>query len=110
MPGTLVERTWQYDPTIPGPARYKRACRYQAFVPLELSRLAISLDGALAGGVSEAEHTIRTLNETAGPALAPMARLLLRTESIASSKIEGMQLGVRELARAEARLETGGHA
>jgi Fic family protein len=34
---------------------------------------------------------------------------LLRTESIASSKIEGMQLGVRELARAEGRSETGDH-
>lgn len=31
----------------------------------------------------------------------------LRTESIASSKVEGMQLGVRELARAEAKAESG---
>jgi len=33
----------------------------------------------------------------------PLARLLLRTESIASSKVEGMQMDVRTLARAEAR-------
>ncbi len=57
-----------------------------------------------------AENAIRGLNEAAYPALAPLARLLLRTESIASSKIEGMQLGVRELARAEARMESGGRA
>jgi hypothetical protein len=36
--------------------------------------------------------------------------LLLRTDSIASSKVEGMQAGVRELARAEARLEAGDKA
>lgn len=36
------------------------------------------------------------------PAFAPFARLLLRTESIASSKVEGLQIGVRQLARAEA--------
>src|SRR5690606_19943550 len=38
------------------------------------------------------------------------ARLLLRTESIASSKVEGLRMGARELARAEARLESGGRA
>lgn len=37
----------------------------------------------------------------------PLARLLLRTESIASSKVEGMQLDARSLARAEANQETG---
>jgi Fic family protein len=60
--------------------------------------------------VSEAERYIHALNAEAHPALAPLARLLLRTESIASSKVEGLQLGVRELARAEARVETRGTA
>jgi Fic family protein len=36
--------------------------------------------------------------------------LLLRTESIASSKVEGMQIDSRDLARAEVRLDTGGKA
>ena len=107
MPGRLVPRTWQYDPTIDAPAAYKRACGYEAFVPDELSSLALRLDTSLAGLVSEAEHAIRQLNDEGGAALAPLARLLLRTESIASSKVEGMQLGVRELARAEARAESG---
>ncbi|MDQ2668753.1 MAG: Fic family protein, partial [Gemmatimonadota bacterium] len=78
-------------------------------MPIELARLAVILEGTAAGLVSEAEHAIRALNETAGPALAPLARLLLRTESIASSKVEGMQLGVRELARAEAKADSGEH-
>lgn len=63
----------------------------------------MTLDGETVGAVSEAEHAIRDLNSTNHLALGPLARLLLRTESIASSKIEGMQVGVSELARADAR-------
>jgi Fic family protein len=58
--------------------------------------------------VAEADGAVRELNATARPALAPLARLLLRTESIASSRVEGLQMGVRDLALAEARMETGG--
>ena len=108
MPGKLLKRTWTYDPTLDAPARYKRACHYSAFLPDEVRDLDFSLSADLAGTISEAEHAIRELNHQAGPTLAPMARLLLRTESIASSKVEGMQVGVEELARAEARMETGG--
>jgi Fic family protein len=107
MPGRLIPRTWRYDPTLYAPASYKRACKYDAFVPDRLASVAVRLDAQLSGLVSEAEHSIRQLNDEGGPALDPLARLLLRTESIASSKVEGMQLGVRELARAEARAESG---
>lgn len=107
MPGHLVSRIWQYDPTVDAPPRYRRACVYEAHLPDELASVALRLDGALAGLVSEAEHALRELNDERGAALAPLARLLLRTESIASSRVEGMQLGVRELAWAEARAESG---
>lgn len=110
MPGRYVELTWHHDPSLYAPARYRRACRYKAFVPDPVADMALSLDAYVAGAVSEAEASIQVLNAAAHPALAPLARLLLRTESIASSKVEGMQLGIRELARAEARLETGGKA
>src|SRR5438045_4016445 len=100
MPGRLSKRTWDYNPTADAPAAYRRACRYDAFVPDALSAIDVRLDADLAGLISEAEREIHTLNEEGGPALGPLARLLLRTESIASSKVEGMQLGVRELARA----------
>jgi Fic family protein len=107
MPGSYLKRTWHHDPSIYAPAKYKRACHYAPFVPVALSALHISLDGEVAGVVSEAEQAIRSLNDGSQPALTPLARLLLRTESIASSKIEGMQLGVRELARAESKLDSG---
>ena len=107
MPGHIASGTWKHDPTINAPAKYRRACRYDAFIPDPLTGLQFALDAALVGMVSEAEHAIGALNANARPALVPLARLLLRTESIASSKVEGMQFGVRELARAEAKSESG---
>ena len=107
MPGRVVSKTWKHDPTLQAPATYKRACRYESFIPEALSSLDVRLDSRQAGLVSEAEQAIRQLNESGDAALGPLARLLLRTESIASSKVEGMQMGVRELARAEARAESG---
>lgn len=108
MPGTWHETFWRHDPTAHAPPRYRRACRYRAFVPDPLAKLEIVLDAETAGAVSHAEQEIASLNAEARPALLPLARLLLRTESTASSKVEGLHVGVRELARAEARAETGG--
>lgn len=108
MRGRLIELTWKHDPTIHAPAKYRRACRYSAFIPDPLDLPALTLEADIAGIAAEAEAAIRGLNADAGPALAPLARLLLRTESIASSKVEGMQMDVRDLARAEARMESGG--
>lgn len=107
MSGTFISRRWLYDPTLHAPARYRRACSYEAFVPDPLGDLDLRIDGDLAGLISEAEAKIAALNQSAFPALAPLARLLLRTESIASSKVEGMQADARSLARGEVAFDTG---
>lgn len=108
MPGQLIRKIWESQPHIHAPMRHRKACQYEAFVPEELAALGLALPLEVAGLVGEAESSVRQLNAFAQPALAPLARLLLRTESIASSKVEGLQMGVRDLARAEARMETGG--
>lgn len=110
MGGRRIRRTWRHEPQRPAPRRYRRPCTYEAYVPDALADLELTLEGELAGVVSEAEAAVQQLNALARPALAPLARLLLRTESIASSKVEGMQVGARQLARAEAKTETGGTA
>ena len=107
MRGTFVHRTWRSNPAIYAPARYRRACDYDAFVPEAVSEFSPSLSGGVVGIVSDAERAIAALNRTAGPELDPLARLLLRTESIASSKVEGMQADSRSLARAEANQDAG---
>lgn len=72
-----------------------------------MARIDFAVDSRLAGLIADAERGIRTLNDEGGAALNPLARLLLRTESIASSKVEGLQLGTRQLARAEAEIDHG---
>lgn len=89
------------------PASYRRACSYQAFVPDGIADYAADVSADVAGAVSDAESALLRLNATAIPALGPLARLLLRTESIASSRIEGMQVDARDLARAEVRAASG---
>ncbi|MGH2659900.1 MAG: Fic family protein [Actinomycetota bacterium] len=106
MRGRYERRVWE-NPALYAPPRYRRACEYEAFVPEPIAGLQLALPGDVAGVVSEAEKAVAELNRRAGPELMPLARLLLRTESIASSKVEGLQLETRALARAEAKQETG---
>ena len=107
MPGHHIRRIWRYDPVLYAPAKYRRACAYHAFVPDRLADIGLTLDDRVAGIVSDAEGAIRELNFRAPAALAPLARLLLRTESISSSKVEGLALDARGLARAESRTQAG---
>lgn len=107
MRGQLLRQVWKYNPALYAPPRYRRACEYDAFVPEPIADLSISLPGEIGAVVSEAETAIARLNGQAGPALVPLARLLLRTESIASSKVEGMQVDARTLARAEVANDAG---
>ena len=107
MRGRYVSHTWAHDPALYAPPKYRRACKYDAFVPEGIDDFNPQLTGALAGVVSDAEAVTRSLNDRARPALRPLARLLLRTESIASSKVEGLQADARSLARAEANAEVG---
>jgi Fic family protein len=106
--GTFISRVWTYDPARPAPARFRRPCEYEAFVPTPLSGFSPAIGGEEAGVVAEAERAIAALQHDPAVSLLPVARLLLRSESIASSKVEGMHLDVRALARAEVRHEAGG--
>jgi len=107
MRGKLERRIWPAAPDQYGPPRYRRACEYDTFLPEPLGKLELSLTGDTAAVVSDAERAIAALNAVANPELQPLARLLLRTESIASSKVEGLQVDARTLARAEAAQDLG---
>ena len=72
-------------------------------MPDLLADAPISLNGDTAADVGDAEVAIRQLNEET-KALAgseAMARLLLRAEAVASSKIEGLEVGGRRLLKAD---------
>lgn len=107
MRGRYEDRVWEAHPELTQAApRYRRACEYEIFLPEPLETDAYDLPAELATVVSEAEVAISRLNQFA-PQLAPLARLLLRTESIASSKVEGLQVDAKRLARAEVRDDVG---
>jgi len=108
MRGRYERRTWHYDPTLYAPAQFRRVCNYDTFLPDPLVGFEPRITASTVGVVSDAERRLQRLGAGSAAAPGPLARLLLRTESIASSKIEGLQADVRDLARGEARAHTGG--
>lgn len=100
--GHLVERRWSADPTAPGSRAARRDFIYQAYVPSAIAEEDFLLPSHIAAAAGNAELASRELNEDP-PALASLealARQLLRAESVASSRIEGLVLSHRRLAKA----------
>ena len=84
--------------------RDRRPCSYSVYLPDRLNGRRFSLDGDVAADVAEAETKLARL-DISQSALADseaLARLLLRAESVASSRIEGLEIGGRRLLRADA--------
>lgn len=100
---------WQSDASAGLPRKDRRSCEYDAYVPDGLIDREISIDAPVAADIADAEAAVTTLNAHAA-ALAnteALARLLLRAESVASSKIEGLEVGPTRLVRAEAARALG---
>jgi Fic family protein len=97
-------RSWPADPTAPGGRAERRAFRYRAFIPDLIASLQLALPSSVAAAVSSAERAVDALNRDPPrmASLEVLARRLLRAESVASSRIEGLVLSQRRLARAEA--------
>ena len=97
-------RSWPADPAAPGGRAERRAFSYRAFVPDPIAQLELSLPSNVAAAVSTAERAVDALNRDPPrqASLEVLARRLLRAESVASSRIEGLVLSQRRLARAEA--------
>jgi Fic family protein len=105
---TVVHRRWLSDHT--GPSRKdNRGCEYEAYVPDPLVGRAFVIDGDVAADIADAENAIMRLNVEATSLVdtESLARILLRAESVASSRIEGLEIGARRLLRAEAARDLG---
>jgi Fic family protein len=104
-----ISSAWPGSPGLGLPCRERLACRYDAYVPDPLAALGVALPAETAAEVSAAELAIQRLNAS-GPVLASLealARLLLRAESVASSRIEGLEVDGRRLLRLEAARALG---
>ena len=105
----VVLRHWVSEKSAGLARKDRQSCDYEAYIPDRLVGRSIVLDGPVAADVSEAESAIMRLNLEAS-ALSDseaLARLLLRTESVASSRIEGLEVGARRLLRADAARRLG---
>src|SRR5437016_6097820 len=101
----LLKRRWRSDVGGTGlPRRDSRSCDYEAYLPDPLIGRHFTLDGDVAADVADAEAAVARLNAEATALVdtEALARLLLRAESVASSRIEGLEIGARRLLRAEA--------
>ena len=104
-----VRKRW--EPRFEGMTRRDRqGCSYDAYLPDPLSGWSLTLPSDLAADIADAETAIRDLNQTGTShvSLEGLARFLLRAESVASSKIEGLDVGPRRLVEAEAAIAQGG--
>jgi Fic family protein len=104
-----VTRHWITDESSGLSRRDRRSCDYEAYVPDPLGDRPIALDGDTAAEIAEAERAIATLDARASALVdtEAMARLLLRAECVASSRIEGLEVGARRLLRAAAAPDLG---
>src|SRR5882757_9788946 len=99
----VVRRRWISDPSGPS-RRDNRACEYEAYLPDPLVGRIFTVDGDVAADLADAEAAIARLDVEATNLVdsEALARILLRAESVASSRIEGLEIGARRLLRAEA--------
>jgi Fic family protein len=105
--GRYVSASWA--PTFAHAGRAGAAGRYRAFIPDPLAEFAPVLSASTSALCERAGTAVRELNVS--PAgllpLEGLGRQLLRSEALASSAIEGLQLSHRRLARAEVEGKAG---
>jgi Fic family protein len=110
--GKVVRRTWRSSIESGLPRRDRRSCGYEAYIPDPLVGGHLTIDADVAADIADAEAAIIELNARHGvlAATEALARLLLRAEAVASSRIEGLEVSPRRLLRAEAARQLGDHA
>ena len=108
--GRQEQRIWEGNGPESGLSRRDRqGCHYAVYIPDYLHGQEFIFDSSAAADVSDAERTTRDLDAKTSTLAdtEALARLLLRTESVASSKIEGLVVGARRLLRADAARASG---
>jgi Fic family protein len=103
--GTRVRLLWQStDRSIDLPRGATIDGPYEAYIPDPIAKRQIPLFGEVAADVEDAAIAVRKLDVTTQvlTRTESLARLLLRAESVASSRIEGLEISPQRLLRAAA--------
>lgn len=95
------EAHWESSPDSGVPRAAQRSGTYLRYVPDAIDGLALAVDGQLSRRVTAVERRIRALNGAGAEQLAGITRFLLRSEAIASSRIEGIAPSAQQVALAE---------
>jgi len=106
----LTDRDWTAGFAADGlPRAYRREGRYRAFVPDRLVGREFSFGAGVAADIADAERAAARfdLSASALSNTEALARILLRAESVASSRIEGLEISPQRLLRADAARAEG---
>lgn len=99
--GSFISRIAQPDPSAYGGRAARRGGRYNAFVPPNIATYAFTLSNSAARDVEVGTEALKRLQDLdLAPGLHSLAETLLRSESVASSRIEGLDMTHARLARA----------
>jgi Fic family protein len=105
----VVRKHWITE-ARPGLARRDRqSCEYEAYIPDLLTGRDLIFEATTAADIADAEREIAIFDAQASTLVATeaLARILLRAECVASSRIEGLEVSARRLLRAEAAIDLG---
>jgi Fic family protein len=97
---TTVRRRWPGDPGAPGGRANRLGFDYEAYVPGEIAAWEPEIPAALATDAGRVETAVRDLARH-DPPLGDLLWPLLRSEAIASSRIEGLVVSHHRLALAD---------
>jgi Fic family protein len=95
---------WEADPTALGSRRARSPGTYRAYIPDPIAELDPPLTSSVVPLLSDAADACRQLEQVSSEStvnLETLARQLLRAESVASSRIEGLIVSHRRLAKAD---------
>lgn len=96
------ERPWKIPDGISRTERRKLSTIYTAAVVPEIAKIdRIPLPGEVEAVVAEASAEIARFDAEVGADIAPFSAILLRSESVASSKIENLTASAKAIALAE---------
>lgn len=97
----LIEKIWTPDSSYGRSRKDSKPFRYKAFVPDPIGEFDPELPISIAAKVERATRAAIDLDSSPRTTdLEPVARLLLRAESVASSRIEGLRVSHRRLEEA----------
>lgn len=107
--GSHKKLLWEARPGAEGGRKARRAGTYEAFIPAEIASRRFALDDDVVAQVASATKALAHLNAGAPlrSSLNALADALMRSESTASSWLEGLAVSQKRLARAAFKASEG---